>query len=84
MLFSGAALMVASAYGNQQYMKVNRLITMSMTAVLVLNGLLAVGCCLWSEQIAKLLTDEERLLPMVADYMPFSLGAAWHGSCVMP
>ena len=79
MLFSGAALMVASAYGNQQYKKVNRLITMSMTAVLVLNGLLAVGCCLWSEQIAQLLTDEERLLPMVADYMPFSLGAcvAW-------
>lgn len=79
MLFSGAALIVASAYGNQQYKTVNRLITMSMTAVLVLNGLLAIVCCLFSEQIAHLLTDEERLLPMVADYMPFSLGAcvAW-------
>ena len=79
MLFSGAALIVASAYGNQQYKTVNRLVTMSMTAVLVLNGLLAIVCCLFSEQIAHLLTDEERLLPMVADYMPFSLGAcvAW-------
>lgn len=79
MLFAGAALIVASAYGNQQYKTVNRLITMSMTAVLVLNGLLAIVCCLFSEQIAHLLTDEERLLPMVADYMPFSLGAcvAW-------
>jgi Na+-driven multidrug efflux pump len=79
MLFAGAALIVASAYGNQQYKTVNRLVTMSMTAVLVLNGLLAIVCCLFSEQIAHLLTDEERLLPMVADYMPFSLGAcvAW-------
>ena len=78
-LFSGAALIVASAYGNQQYKTVNRLVTMSMTAVLVLNGLLAIVCCLFSEQIVHLLTDEERLLPMVADYMPFSLGAcvAW-------
>ena len=79
MLFSGAALIVASAYGNQQYKQVNRLVTMSMTAVLVLNGLLAAVCCLFSEQIAQLLTNEERLLPMVADYMPFSLAAcvAW-------
>lgn len=75
MLFSGAALIVASAYGNQQYKTVNRLVTMSMTAVLVLNGLLAVVCCLFSKQIALLLTDEERLLPMVVDYMPFSLAA---------
>ena len=75
MLFAGAALIVASAYGNQQYKTVNRLVTMSMTAVLVLNGLLAIVCCLFSGQIAQLLTSEERLLPMVADYMPFSLAA---------
>ena len=79
MLFAGAALIVASAYGNQEYKMMNRLVTMSLTAVLVLNGLLAIVCCMFSEQIAQLLTDEERLLPMVADYMPFSLAAcvAW-------
>ena len=41
MLFSGAALIVASAYGDQQYRKVNQLVTMSLTAVLIFNGLLA-------------------------------------------
>lgn len=79
MLFAGAAFIVASAYGNQEYKMMNRLVTMSLTAVQVLNGLLAIVCCMFSEQIAQLLTDEERLLPMVADYMPFSLAAcvAW-------
>lgn len=75
MLFSGAALFMASAYGNQQFRLVNRLLTMSMSAVFILNGLLAVCCCLFSEQIAGLLTDEVRLLPMVIDYLPFTLAA---------
>ena len=75
MLFAGAALFMASAYGNQQYRLVNRLVTMSMSAVFILNGLLAVFCCLFSEQIARLLTDEERLLPMLTDYLPFTLAA---------
>ena len=73
MLFSGASLLVASAYGNQQFKLVNRLVTMSLTSVFILNGLLALVCCLFSEQIAHLLTDEERLLPLVTDYLPFTL-----------
>ena len=75
MIFAGAALLVASSYGNQQFKMVNRLVTMSMSAVFVLNGLLVLICCLFSEQIARLLTDEERLLPMVTDYLPFTMAA---------
>lgn len=75
MLFAGASLFVASAYGNQQFRLVNRLVTMSMSAVFILNGLLAVVCCLFSEQMARFLTDEERLLPLVIDYLPFTLAA---------
>lgn len=79
MLFRGAALIVATAYGNQQYVQVNRLVSMSMSAVLILNGLLALVLSLLSGQIAHLLTDEARLLPMVEEYLPFSLAAciAW-------
>ena len=79
MLFRGAALIVATAYGNQQYVQVNRLVSMSMSAVLILNGLLALVLSLFSGQIAHLLTDEARLLPMVEEYLPFSLAAcvAW-------
>ena len=75
MLFKGAALIVATAYGNQQYVQVNRLVSMSMSAVLVLNGLLVLMLSLFSGQIAHLLTDEARLLPMVEEYLPFSLAA---------
>ena len=79
MLFRGAARIVATAYGNQQYAQVNRLVSMSISAVLVLNGLLALVLSLFSGQIAHLLTDEVRLLPMVEEYLPFSLAAciAW-------
>lgn len=75
MLFSGAALIVASAYGDQQYRKVNQLVTMSLTAVLIFNGLLALVLSMFSGQIAHLLTNEERLLPLVEDYLPYSLAA---------
>lgn len=75
MLFSGAALIVASAYGDQQYRKVNQLVTMSLTAVLFFNGLLALVLSMFSGQIAHLLTNEERLLPLVEDYLPYSLAA---------
>ncbi len=75
MLFSGAALIVASAYGDQQYRKVNQLVTMSLTAVLILNGLLALVLSMFSGQIAHLMTNEERLLPLVEDYLPYSLAA---------
>ena len=75
MLFSGAALIVASAYGDQQYRKVNQLVTMSLMAVLIFNGLLALVLSMFSGQIAHLLTNEERLLPLVEDYLPYSLAA---------
>lgn len=75
MLFSGAALIVASAYGDQQYRKVNQLVTMSLMAVLFFNGLLALVLSMFSGQIAHLLTNEERLLPLVEDYLPCSLAA---------
>ena len=75
MLLSGAALIVASAYGDQQYRQVNQLVTMSLTAVLIFNGLLALVLSMFSGQIAHLLTDEERLLPLVEDYLPYSLAA---------
>ncbi|MBO4659690.1 MAG: hypothetical protein J5637_08715 [Prevotella sp.] len=75
MLFSGAALIVATAYGDQQYRQVNQLVTMSLTAVLIFNGLLALVLSMFSGQIAHLLTNEERLLPLVEDYLPYSLAA---------
>ena len=75
MLFSGAALIVASAYGDQQYRKVNQLVTMSLMAVLIFNGLLALVLSMFSGQIGHLLTNEERLLPLVEDYLPYSLAA---------
>ena len=75
MLLSGAALIVASAYGDQQYRQVNQLVTMSLTAVLIFNGLLALVLSMFSGQIAHLRTDEERLLPLVEDYLPYSLAA---------
>ena len=72
MIYSGTALVMAEAFGNQQYNKVHQLFTVSLTSIFVINLALAVLLWLWTEPIARLLTSEERLLPLLNAYLPIS------------
>ena len=45
---------------------------MSLVGVTVLNGLLATALCIWADPISHMITDDERLLPFLADYLPIS------------
>ena len=71
-IFAGASLLMAPAIGNQQYRQVNRIFTLSLVGVTVLNGLLATALCIWADPISHMITDDERLLPFLADYLPIS------------
>ena len=71
-IFSGAGLLMAPAIGNQQYGQANRIFTLSIASVLVLNGLLAMILCIWTDPISRLVTDDQRLLPLLIDYLPVS------------
>ena len=71
-IISGAVLLFAPAIGNQQYRQANRIFTLSLVGVTVLNGLLATALCIWADPISHMITDDERLLPFLADYLPIS------------
>ncbi len=71
-IFAGAGLLMSPAYGNQQYRQVNRIFTLSMTSVLVINGLIALVLSLLIDSVSQLITDNERLLPLLIDYLPYS------------
>jgi len=74
--FDGSELLLAPAYGNQQYRQVNRIFTLSMSSVLVVNGLIALVLCLMTDPISLLITDDERLLPLLTDYLPFAIAGS--------
>ena len=71
-IFSGADLLIAPAIGNQLYRQANRIFTLSLVCVVVLNGLLAIILCIFTDPISHLITDDERLLPFLTDYLPVS------------
>ena len=71
-IFSGAGLLFAPAIGNQQYRQANRILTLSLVSVLVFNGLIAATLCIWTGPVARFLTEDERLLPYLIDYLPVS------------
>ncbi|SHL20730.1 MATE family efflux transporter [Xylanibacter ruminicola] len=71
-IISGAVLLFAPAIGNQQYRQANRILTLSLVSLLVFNGLIAATLCIWTDPVARFLTDDERLLPYLIDYLPVS------------
>ena len=72
MVYSGAGILMGNAIGNQKYDSVNRIYTVGITFVIVVNLLIAIVCCCCVDEIAGLLTTEERLLPLLKSYMPIS------------
>lgn len=71
-IYTGAGLLIAEALGNQKYKQVNRLFTISVTSIVIINVLLAIVLIACNDAICRLLTDEERLLPLLKSYMPIS------------
>ena len=69
---SGAVLLMGPAFGNQRYIQVNNIYSVSIASIFILNGLLALLAGSLASPIAHMLTDEERLLPLMIDYMPFA------------
>jgi len=67
---SGAALVVVKVIGSQNYRDVKRLFTVSLITAVAVNMLLPLILLGFTDDIAELLTDEERLLPLIKDYLP--------------
>ncbi|MEG2269202.1 MAG: MATE family efflux transporter, partial [Acinetobacter sp.] len=72
MICSGASLIMTGEIGNQNYKQVNRLFTMSVISIFVINLALAIVLCLCTSVISHLLTDDEQILSLLNAYLPIS------------
>ncbi len=72
MIYNGAGILMGNAIGNQKYDSVNKLYTVAIIFVIVINLLIAIVCCCCVDAIAGLLTSEKRLLPLLTSYLPVS------------
>lgn len=70
MISLGASVLVTKEIGMQNHIKVARLFTASIIIAIIITGLAAAGLILCSDNVAILLTKEERLLPLLRSYLP--------------
>lgn len=79
MVCMGSSVLITKEIGLQNYPKVNRLFVSGILIAVVVTALVASGLIVFSDNIAGLLTNEERLLPHLQPYLP----VAFIGSIVM-
>lgn len=70
MVSMGTTILVTKEIGMQNYQKVNRLFVSGIIIAVGVTALIASGVIIISDNIAGLLTKEERLQPLLKDYLP--------------
>lgn len=71
-IYTGASLVMACEIGNQNYKQVNRLFTMGLSSVFIINSALAIVLCSYTDVISQLFTSEDRLLSLLNPYLSIS------------
>ena len=71
-IYEGAGLLIAPALGSQRFLQVNRIFTISLGSVLLINGVIGMILSCQASFVAGMLTDDGRLLPLLSDYLPIS------------
>lgn len=80
----GATISVSKEIGHQNYLKVNKLFVSGGLIVVAVTALIASGLTLLSDNIAGLLTAEDRLLPHLQAYLPVAfLGSIVSSALIM-
>ena len=70
MVSMGSSVMVTKEIGMQNYPKVSRLFVSGVLIAVFVTAFIAVGLIIISDNIAGLLTNEWRLLPLLQSYLP--------------
>ena len=78
-LLMGATLLIAPAFGNQDYTRVNRTLTVGLASALVVSGIFTVLLAVYAGPVSLFITTDERLQPMLQDYLPFAFVGSFFG-----
>lgn len=73
MVSRGASILVVGEMGMQHYKEVPKYMTSSMLVTSIVTGVMAFGVYVCSDTVARMLTTDGRLLPLLLDYLPIVL-----------
>jgi len=71
-LLMGATLLIAPAFGNQDYGRVNRVLTVGLASALLVSGVFTALLAVYAGPVSCFITQDARLQPMLQAYLPFA------------
>ena len=71
-LLMGTTLLIAPAFGNQDYGRVNRLLTVGLVSAFAVSGIFTALLAVFSGPVSLFITQDVRLQPMLQEYLPFA------------
>lgn len=78
-LLMGTSLLIAPAFGNQDYTRVNRILTVGLASALVVSGVFTALLAIFAGQVSLFFTQDARLQPMLQEYLPFAFVGSFFG-----
>ena len=71
-LLMGATLLIAPAFGNQDYGRVNRMLTVGLASALAVSAVFTALLAVFAGPVSLFITQDMRLQPMLQEYLPFA------------
>lgn len=78
-LLMGTTLLIAPAFGNQDYGRVNRMLTVGLTSALLISGVFTVLLAVFAGPVSLFFTQDPRLQPMLQAYLPYAFVGSFFG-----
>lgn len=78
-ILMGTTLLIAPAFGNQDYSRVNRILTVGLASALVVSGIFTVLLAVYAGPVSMFITQDARLQPMLQEYLPFAFVGSFFG-----
>ena len=78
-LLMGTTLLIAPAFGNQDYGRVNRILTVGLVSSLLISGVFTALLAVFAGPVSLFITQDVRLQPMLQEYLPFAFVGSFFG-----
>ena len=78
-LLMGATLLIAPAFGNQDYSRVNKMLTVGLASALAISAVFTALLAIFAGPVSLFITQDARLQPMLQEYFPFAFAGSFFG-----
>ena len=78
-LLMGTTLLIAPAFGNQDYGRVNRMLSVGLVSALAISGVFTALLAVFAGPVSLFITQDARLQPMLQEYFPFAFVGSFFG-----